>query len=281
MSQSAFSQAISRLEGQVGVRLFERSTRNVALTPEGELLLPLAQQIVRAMADALQTLRDHAEGLRGKVAIAALPGASAEWIPKILATFKQTYPGIRVRLFDTYSDEVLNLIRTGMVDFGINRELGHEGEFDYQFLFNDPHYLVCRKDHPLAQRRRIRLQELAGHDFIHSVTGSSLAQRLDQHLSRIAIRDTGQAFSNMSTAAGLILNGLGVTVVARQSLFNFERVGLMAIPVTDTNLDSAVYLVKRRGQPLSVAASALLGQIRECLPQDTKPGAKRSKTRHL
>jgi LysR family transcriptional regulator, carnitine catabolism transcriptional activator len=269
MSQSAFSQAISRLESQVGMRLFERSTRNVSLTPEGELLLPMAQHLVRGVSDILQTLRDHAEGRRGRVAIAALPGASAEWIPGILAGFRQAYPGIRVRLFDTYSDEVLELIRSGVVDFGINRQLGPEGEFEPQFLFDDPHYLVCRADHPLARRRQIRLAQLEGHEFIHPVAGSSIAQRLHPYMSRIAIQDTGQVYSNMSTAAGLVLNGMGVTVVAGQSLFNFERVGLRAIRVTDPGLNSAVYLVKRRGQVLSVAASALAQQIMACLP-DTR-----------
>lgn len=262
MSQSAFSQAIARLEDLVGVRLFERSTRNVTLTPEGEMLLPVAQRLMQDMADVLQMLREHADGQRGKLSIAALPGACAEWIPRILANFKQLYPGIRVRLYDTVSDEVLDLIRAGVVDFGINRELGQEGEFDYELLFHDPHYLVCRPDHPLAQHKRIALAQLAGHDFIRSTPSSSIAQRLYPHLSRIAIRETGHIFANMSTGAGLVLHGMGVTVVAGQSLFNFERVGLLAIPVTDPGLESRVYLIKRKGHALSFAASALLEIIK-------------------
>ena len=266
MSQSAFSQAISRLEDLVGVRLFERSTRNVTLTPEGEMLLPVAQRLMQDMADVLQMLREHARGQRGKLSIAALPGAAADWIPKILAKFRKSYPGIRVRLYDTVSDEVLDLIRAGVVDFGINRELGQEGEFDYERLFHDPHYLVCRPDHPLAKRKRIKLAQLAGYDFIHSAPSSSLAQRLYPHLNRIAIRETGHIFSNMSTGAGLVLHGMGITVVAGQSLFNFERLGLVAIPVTDAGLKSAVYLLKRRGHPLSFAANALRDAIKANLP---------------
>lgn len=257
MSQSAFSQAISRLEELVGVRLFERSTRSVSLTPEGEMLLPVAQRLMQDMADVLQMLRETAEGQRGKVTLAALPGACAEWIPAILARFKECYPGIRVRLHDTVSDDVLDLIRAGVADFGINRELGQEGEFDYELLFHDPHYLVCRPDHPLAKHKRIKLAQLAGHEFIHSVPSSSIAQRLYPHLSRIAIRETGHVFSNMSTAAGLIRHGMGVTVVAGQSLFNFERVGLVAVPVIDKGIESAIYLIKRKGHSFSWAACAL------------------------
>lgn len=263
MSQSAFSQAISRLEDQLGVRLFERSTRSVTLTPEGELLLPVARRLMQEMSD---TLRDHSQGKRGKVAIAALPGASAEWLPQILADFKKDYPGIRVRLHDTFSDNVLDLIRAGVVDFGINRKVGHQDEFEHELLFHDPHFLVCRSDHPLARHKHIHLAQLSGHEFIHSVPASSLAQRLYPYLSRIPIRDSGHIYSNMSTAAGLVFHDMGVTVVGRESLFNFERIGLVAIPIADAGLDSAVYMLKRREHILSVAADALLEKIRQSPP---------------
>ncbi len=261
MSQSAFSQAISRLEKEVGVKLFERNTRRVTLTPEGEFLLPVAQRLVQDTENVMRDLKDFAEGKRGKVSIAALAAASAEWIPKILADYLKLYPDVKVRLYDRYSDELLDLIRTGVVDFGINREVGQEDEFEHRLLFDDVHYLICRSDHPLAKLRQVTLKQLAGFDYIHPLHGSSLWQRLDPHLSRITIRDTGHTFANMSTGAGLIANGIGITVVAGQSLFNFQPLGLSAIPVLEPGLKSAVYVVQRRGHALSVAASALLDLI--------------------
>lgn len=67
MSQSAFSQAISRLEAQVGVRLFDRNTRSVTLTPEGDLLLPVAMRLMQGIGDIFQDLRDHADRKKGKL----------------------------------------------------------------------------------------------------------------------------------------------------------------------------------------------------------------------
>lgn len=261
MSQSAFSQAISRLETQVGVKLFDRTTRNVFLTPEGELLLPVAQRVMQDIEAVLQDLRDHAERKKGKVAIAGLPGASAEWLPRILAQFQRLYPGIKVRLFDTHSDGILELVRAGTVDFAINRETGDPGEFDTHLLFNDPHYLVCPPDHPLASAKSIALSELAGCNYIHTVRSSSLWQRLNPYLSRVAIRDTGHEIGYMSTAAGMVANGMGVTVVAGQTLFNFKRLGLAAVPISDADLQSGIYILKRHGHGLSVAAQALLDRV--------------------
>ena len=267
MSQSAFSQVISRLEAQAGVRLFDRTTRNVSLTPEGELLLPVAQRAMQDMESVFQDLREHAERKKGKVAIAGLPGASAEWLPKILADFQRLYPGIKVRLFDTHSDGILELVRQGTVDFAVNREIGHEREFDTRLIFNDPHYLVCWSEHPLARAKSVALRELAGFDYIHSVHSGSLWQRLYPYLSQVAIRDTGHEIAYMSTAAGMVANRLGVTVVPGQTLFNFERLGLIAVPVSDPGLRSGVYIVKRHGHTLSVAARALL----DLVESDKKP----------
>lgn len=159
------------------------------------------------------------------------------------------------------------------MDFAINREIGHEREFDTRLLFNDPHYLVCLPNHPLAGSKSVALRQLAGHDYIHTVRSGSLWQRLNPFLSRVAIRDTGHEIAYMSTAAGMVANGMGVTVVAGQTLFNFERLGLSAIPISDKDLKSGVYVLQRHGHALSVAADALLNLIET---HETTPRLKRS-----
>lgn len=261
MSRSAFSQAISRLESDLGVKLFERSTRQVKLTPAGEFLLPVARRLVQDSRNVVEYLKDFAQGKRGKVSVAALAAAAAEWMPRLIAQFLQQYPQVKVRLYAPYSDDQFDLLRGGVVDFAVNREVGQEDEFDHRLLFNDVHYLVCRSDHPLARKKRIGIDALAGCDYIHPVHGSSLWQRMDPHLRRIAVRDTGHTFANMSTAAGLIANGLGVTVVAGQSLFNFQPMGLSAVLLVEPGLKSAVYMVKRRGIALSLAATNFLALV--------------------
>lgn len=279
MSQSAFSQAIARLESQVGVKLFDRSTRSVSLTPEGHILVPMATRLERDIALMFQELHDHADRKKGKVAIAAPPGASADWLPRVMANFRHRYPGIQLQLHDTYSDRILELVRNGTVDFALNREIERPEEFDVCKLFDDPHYLVCPQDHPLAREKSIRVAQLAGENYIHLLRGSSLWQRLYPHLSRVAIRDTGFELNNMSTAAGLIANGMGVTIVAGQSLFNYQRLGLAAVLVSDTELrNSGLYLLKRRGQSLSVAAQGLREMIeadKPVLPATQRPAARR------
>lgn len=269
MSQSAFSQAISRLEGQVGARLFDRNTRSVALTPEGELLLPVAQRVLEDLQAVMGDLRDHADRRKGKVAIAALPSLAAEWLPRVIAEFRALYPGVGLNLFDVVLERTLSLVREGTVDLAINANVGLDEEFDTRPLFDDGFFLVCRPDHPLARRRSIRLEALSGLAYIHSIRSASMWQLLYPHLREVPLRDTGIEVSYLSTLAGLIANGLGVSVVTGVSLFNFTRVGLCFVRVDDDGLRYQVVIIKRRGRTPSVAARAMEDLIVQRTPATT------------
>jgi DNA-binding transcriptional LysR family regulator len=233
----------------------------VSLTPEGELLLPMAHRVVHDFEAVVADLRDHADRRRGKVAIAALPSLAAEWLPKIIAEFGQRYPGIKVQLFDGVLDQMLALVREGSVDFAVNADVGHEEEFETQPLFNDAFYLVCLPSHLLAKRKNIKLRQPAGEAYIHTNRSASMWRLLYPFLHEVSLRDTGFEVRHLSTLAGLVANGLGISVVTGVSLFNFTRLGLAAVPISDRGLRYEVRIVKRRGRSFSVAARALVEML--------------------
>lgn len=261
VSQSAFSQMISRLEEQLGIRLFDRDTRHVSLTPEGQMLVPAARALATDVESIFADLRDHAEKKKGKVAIAALPSLSADWLPKILAQFRRQHPGIKLQLFDTISDPNLDLVRRGTVDFAINAPIGDSQEFETQFLFNEPYFFICLPDHPFASKKSVTLRALAGCDYVHSNRSGSLWRWIEPHTRDIAFNDTGFEVGHLSTLAGLIANGIGQSIVPGFALFQFHRLGLSAVSIRDRALLRPLLMVKRRGQSLSVAAKALLDMI--------------------
>lgn len=261
VSQSAFSQMIARLEAQLGVRLFDRDTRHVALTPEGQMLVPAARALVASIESMYADLRDHAEQRTGKVSVAALPSLAADWLPGILAEYRGSRPGIKLQLFDAAAEPSLELVRRGAVDFAINAPATDTDEFDTKVLFYERYFLVCRTDHALAARKSIALKELKGCDYVHSLRTGSLWRWIEPHVQGIEFNDTGFEVSQLSTLAGLVANGLGVSIVPNFALFQFRRYGLATVPIRDRALYRPLMLVKRRGQTLSVAASALLDLI--------------------
>jgi DNA-binding transcriptional LysR family regulator len=257
VSQSAFSQMIARLEREAGARLFDRDTRNVALTPEGELFAASARRLAAEIEGAFANLRDHAARRKGKVAIAALPSLSAQWLPSILAEYRRRHPGIELQLHDGIADRNLDLVRSGAVDFALTAG-GDLDEFETRLLFHEPFYLACRRDHPLAKRSRIAVKDLAGVDFVHSIRTGSVWKQVQPALRGVGVRDTGIEVEHLSTLAGLVAHGVGVTLVPELALFQFERLELASVRVSDKSLRRPLYFVKRRGRSLSVAAATLL-----------------------
>lgn len=261
VTPSAFSQMISRLEQQMGVRLFDRDTRHVSLTPEGELLVPAARALATDIESMIANLRDHAEKRQGKVSLAALPSLCADWLPRVIAAFRQRYPNIRVRLFDTVSAVNVDLLRRGLVDYAINSRVDNPEEFDSTFLFNEKFYFVCQPNHPLANRKNVKLIDLAGYPYIHSSLTGSIWHWIEPHAKGIEFKQTGLEVARLSTLAGLIFNGLGVSIVPAFGLFQFSRLGLCSVAIRDKGLHRPLFLVKQRGRTLSVAAEALLESI--------------------
>jgi len=119
VTQSAFSQMIARLEAQVGTRLFDRDTRSVRLTAEGEVFSRRARSIVRDIDSALLEMRDYAGRKLGKLSLAVVPSLATAWVPSILREYAQRHPGISLELFDTYSERCLQLLREGRVELAI------------------------------------------------------------------------------------------------------------------------------------------------------------------
>ncbi|MFZ6768723.1 LysR family transcriptional regulator [Undibacterium sp. Di26W] len=261
LSQSAFSTVIQKLEAAVAVQLVERDTRNVTLTPEGELFVEVARALVSDIDAALSNMADYIARRKGRVSIAALPSLAANGLPGVIAEYKTQFPGITVQLFDALSDKCLGLLREGKVDFALTAPGVNLSEFDTRTLCSDPFYLVCRRDHPLAKRRRIKLTELAGCELIHLAKSTSVRQHVDLLTRGVAVTHTGLEVEHLATVAGLIEHGLGVSLVPELTLFQFRSLNLVAIPVEARQLVRPILIVKQKDRSLSIATKGMLDLI--------------------
>ncbi len=261
VSPSAFSQMISRLEEQVGARLFDRDTRNVALTPEGEVFSQGAHRIAAEMDASLTELRDRAQRKVGRVSMAAPPSLTASWLPEQMARFRSDYPGIALRLQDVVSDRCLDLVARGEVDFGLNAQRGNTLEFEAHLLFNERLYLICQTADPLALRREIKLKDLRQHAFIHTVRTGSVWQQMLPLLSAAGVRDSGLEVTQFATLAGLVASGFGISVVPQFAVELCRRKGIAVVPVSDRKALRPIYLIRRRHRSLSVAAADMWARL--------------------
>lgn len=258
LSQSAFSQKIARIEQQAGLALFERSTRHVALTPEGEVFAEEVRRIQQDLQHALSQLHELATRSVGKVAVAALPSVAAAWMPQVIARYRAAHPHIRIELFDALAGGGLALLREGRVDIAITAG-GDLREFDVVELKSERFNLVCPRTHRLAGRRSVALSQLEGEEIVHLARSSSVRQHLEA--AGLTARSGALEVEHLATVAALIAQGLGVSVVPELTLFHFARAGLASVPVRDAQLRRPILLARRKGRALSVAARAMIDHI--------------------
>lgn len=257
VSPSAFSQMIGRLEEQVGARLFDRDTRNVALTPEGQVFSAGAHRIAAEIQASLSEVQQRASLGLGRIAVAAPPSLAAEWLPRTLASFQAAHPGIALRLHDVVSDRCLALVAAGEVDFGLNAQRGNPLEFDSVLLFKERFFLICRRDDALAGKAAVKLRDLKGRSFIHTVRSGSVWQQTQPLLARADVRDSEFEVTHLATLAGLIDAGFGISIVPQLALLLCLRPGVVAVPLDEAAALRPIYRVKRRNRSLSAAAQAL------------------------
>jgi len=265
LTQPAFSALIRALEEAVGMRLFDRSTRHVELTAQGRVLDASARRLLAEFDLVVEDLRDHAARRRGRVAIAALPSLAAGWLPPILARFHTDYPGVALTLRDALLDACLDMVRAGEVDFALAARRHDMTDLDSEFLHADRFHLVCRDDHPLAARASVTLAQAAQWPIIQLARNSSVRQHLDEALGRRRLRPVVEV-EHLATVTGLVAAGMGVSVVPAMTLFHFRRPGLSIRPLAGKAPRRELYLVKRAGRTLPLAAQSLYDQLREAAP---------------
>lgn len=262
MSQSALSQLIARLEDRVGVRLFERGTRSVSLTPEGERLVVSAKRITSELETALGDLRAIATLEQGHVSMAVVPSLAAYWIPQILRQYRQQFPKIRLHLHDASSARCHEMVRQGMVDFSLSSQPGVPGEVDAELLFEEALHIAFPPGHPLASRQTMGLQDLAGVEFIHLHGTNQMLVRTGadirlakQVLTEAGIVDVGLEVGNMATQAGLVAAGFGACLTPKSSLPHFESLGIHPVQLETADIVRPIYFSKPKGASLSVAST--------------------------
>lgn len=269
LSQPAFSALIRALEASLDARLFDRSTRSVELTAEGRLFEASARQLLGDFGAAVGHLRDHLQLRTGRVCLAALPSLAAGWLPAILAEYKAQWPGVELNLHDSLSDDCLDLLRGGVVEFALASTGANSAGLQTEVLCSDGFHLVCRKDHPLAKRKAVdlKLKDLAPYPFVHLARNSSVRQRLDAALHPMQLK-TVLEVEHLATVAGMVEAGLGISVVPALTLFHFQHPALVTRTLKLAGLKRRIYVVQREGESLSVAAQALRQLIMKRLKQN-------------
>lgn len=262
LSQSALSRRVDKLEEALGVALFTRTTRKVELTTLGRMFVHKARNVINELEEAMLGIQTVSERLSGEVTLACVPSAVGHFLPSVVGPYHARYPGIRLRIIDESSGDVLLAVTRGDADFGLTYIGTQEPDIEFCPLIEEAFVVACRKGHPLATQKSVQWKDLGGFDYITLAQGSGNRLLIDQDLARLPVRPRWYCEVNHVPAlVSLVEAGLGIGVVPRMALPPKSSSGLLAIPLTEPAITRTLGLISRRGRPLAPAAQFLFDML--------------------
>ncbi len=231
--QSALSHQIKALERELGVTLFARTSRRVEVTAAGEAFLAAARVSLDAAERAVSDAAAATGEIRGTLTIGVIPTVTAIDIPAVLGSFHRAHPAVGIRLRGGGSDEFIAAIADGSMDvavLGLPDAMSHRG-VDASVLARERLVAVVSADHALADRRRLRLEELADETFVDFPVGTPGRAPSDLAFTAAGIRRE-VAFEAMSAdlMLGLVRNNLVIALLSPAVIPDSDD--FRAIPIT-------------------------------------------------
>ena len=253
LTQPAVSRWISELESELGVRLLDRTTREVELTEAGSTLAGVLDRLIDDLESALLETRTAAEQKGGKVRVASVPTLSANLMPDCIADCARHHPNIKLLIRDQSQSQLLESIRTGAVDFGLAIEPRDTKDLHTETLLPDPFKLVCRKNHPLAERNSARWTDLDQIPLVLLDHSSGSRRIIDEALAAHGVEaEIAQEVGHLTTAYQMIEKGIGVGIVPAMGL-PFQQRSLRTLPLLP-EVSRSIMLLRRDRRSLSPPA---------------------------
>lgn len=262
-TQPAVSQAVRRLEDELGDRLFDRSSRNGALTEAGALLLEHAQRILRMASEAEQAVRELHQVRRGRIVVGANEAAVHALLPFVQA-FAAEHPNVSIEVRRVRSRNVAAELMERSLDFGVLTFLPREPGLQAMALGTDELVLLTHPSHALASRKRVSIEEVGRQVVIAHNDPSPTRERVlrlyERRHASINIQISLPSLDGIKRAVEM---GAGVAVLPRRcALTEIERGDLVAVKIPELSARRTVRLVFRKGGELSHAATAFLHVVR-------------------
>ncbi|MBA2965533.1 MULTISPECIES: LysR substrate-binding domain-containing protein [Ramlibacter] len=266
LSLPAVSMQVKQLEEQLGVALFQRTTRRVDLTREGEQLLISARKAMAELDGGLARIQQAAHVLHGHLAFACVPTVAATRLPPILTRFAAQYPGITLHVRELTHAGLLEAVRRREVDFGIGPVPERPGELDFAPLFEDEYRALLPRSYRDRGRTGISLRELARLPLLTLSDATLFRGHLDDALrGQGLVVQSNYEFTSVATLVAMAEAGLGVAMLPAVAVP--RRTPLKAVRILAPVLSRTIAVVTIRGFSLSPAAQRLVDLCGELMAE--------------
>lgn len=263
MAQPPLSQQIRRLENEIGLELFDRTTRPISLTHAGRTLYADAQPLVVALASIDRKMTELATGGGGLLRLGFVGSASYSIMPAFVRAFSEKWPLVETELIAMSSDEQFEALTRGDIDLGISRVASVDSSVASTMLQRDQLFVAVGGDHRFADRKRLDIASLADEAFIgfrREASPTLFEQLVTLFRNRGITYDPAFEASDYATIVGLVATGRGIAVVPA-SVRAVNPPNLRYVEIREADATSPYFLLFRSGDlnPMVARAAELVG----------------------
>lgn len=227
ITQSAFSQLVRELESVLGVRLFDRTTRRIALTDAGVILHAKMKRGMLEIQDACGEARAIARVEHGHITVGTLASLAVGVVTRALGDLRKSFPGVKVSMREDYNGPLLDRVAQGEVDFAVCAHSSAATGLHFEHLFDDELVAVMSHADPKAGVAVLRWSALREESLVMLVRDSSTHEQIAAALAANRItRQADYEVANMFTALSMVRAGFGVTFIPAMVLGDVNMAGL-------------------------------------------------------
>lgn len=267
LTQPTVSEHIRALEELVGQKLVDRFGRYILPTPAGKVLYRYAREMIQTRDKALQAIGKFKGELSGALYVGASTIPGTYILPRLVGTFKASYPSIRITLKIGSSGEIARMIVDGRVEFGIIGARWEEKRILLEEIFSDELLLAVYKGHPWEGREGVELDELAGIPFVlrekSSGTRMVMTQVLDAAGFDPSLLNVVAEMGSTEAVKEAIKARIGVSIISSYAVKEeIERNSLCVVPLQRICIRRPFFLAQRKNREVSPLCSAFLEHVR-------------------
>ena len=258
-TQSAVSQAIRKLETEIGESLFDRSTRDGMLTDAGQVLREYAERLLNLRENAREALGELRELQKGKLVIGANELTSL-YLLRVLAEFQRLHPAIRIVVQRSLGSHIPDDVRRHNCEFGILTYDPQDPEISSVVVYSDELIFVVPPQHPLARESSISIRQLGAESFIAHIVSSPYREKVIQAFEKYKTPlHMGVELPTLQAIKRFVAMGSGVAFLPEISVEDeIARGDLVRIPVQELRVHRKLRLIYRKSAALTHAGRAFL-----------------------
>ena len=269
VTQSVISILVKELEAELGIRLFDRTTRRVELTKAGQEFQSSAQSVIDDLEHAVRRMHDLVERKRGRITVAAPPLLSATMLADAIARFHRSFPGVDITLMDVPTDRIIARVNSGEADIGVGTFASEEEGVVSRRITCDALMLFCTADHALAGLSQPRWRDLKGAPLITLTRDSEIRALVEYGYNRagLSIQPLHEV-THITTALALVEAGVGISVLPTYALAAPRQGRITARQLDAPTVSRDIVIISRRGRSLPPATEDFIEYVKRTAVAD-------------